>query len=243
MTDLDRLIERHPEILKGSVETSSFIAIWLHHPSVNLIGSTLYAMCQKLNTTSGTSRDYTDRAGTLIAAWKNYLVNTEEKPKFGSGAKYLPSGRLVEWELDAAGAPMKLLVDGEPVPAEFLSKARVVNIIEKIWHDHAKKAMRFRYIGVDANTGEQITDYEDEMDDVQLRKHGTKLMEIFKKARAAMGRELEKKVRGMYPGSYFGRVSLCESAEMELQKAVPTKKNPFDYKNNRYNMTHTPHTK
>ncbi len=143
MTDLDRLIEKHPEIMKdptGSRE-GDFVWRWIARDSTIKPEDVFRTSRNSLDREYGAGfgfgdRLFIDRNAYLVAAWrKDYLVSTEEKPKFGSGAKYLPSGRLVEWELDAAGAPMKLTVDGEPVPAEFLSGAKRVTIVETVRFD------------------------------------------------------------------------------------------------------------
>ncbi len=140
MSDLDRLIEKHPEIMYAASGVHQGKFAWQWIPKDRIVANGQGCRDTLIRGMGGEElaahrvvlfRDGNQRFSYLVAAWrKDYLVSTEEKPKFGSGAKYLPSGRLVEWELDAAGAPMKLTVDGEPVPAEFLSGAKRVTIVE-----------------------------------------------------------------------------------------------------------------
>ena len=135
LTDLDKLLAMHPEIMRADRSKEGDIGgkfhwWWIdaHHFTWTKF-TTDYAQ-GVLSRAYGDDyqvqeRRFENRHQVLVAAWrKGYLDATPAEQR---GERYLPStGQLIEWELDANGQPRTLKVDGVSVDPSLLSKAKQI---------------------------------------------------------------------------------------------------------------------
>lgn len=127
-SELDKLIAKHPEIMQSSGSKTDNFAWWwvdtdIYNPQT-FATARPHIAAHFGNDYHIDDRRFENRRQVLVVAWRDgYLDSAPAAPAENAGARYLPSGQLIEWELDADGKPMKITVDGESVPAEFLSGA------------------------------------------------------------------------------------------------------------------------
>lgn len=158
--------------------------------------------------------------GGYEITWKHIeSVDQPAAPAENTGARYLPSGQLIEWELDANGKPMRITVDGESVPAEFLSGAKRVTINETVHYDKKKGSMCFFYDAVD-ESGEKVDTYIDELDVVHLRGDQREAFRRYQTVRNASFGQAKKNVLAKFPGTKIEGTRLDPAAEDELRRCV-----------------------